>query len=209
MSISRNIKTLSGPSEYIYKEKGSEFIAKSFPVKSDNSILTYLDETKKKYYDASHHCYAFRLKDESFRYSDAGEPGGTAGIRILNAIDHFEIKDILVIVIRYFGGTKLGIGPLGKAYYRSVELLLKGCTLQEERPFRKVTVICEFSHISLVHRELSNNSSLIENIDYGENVKFTSLIPSENVEKCIRELNDSGKGKISLITEQELIYHNI
>ena len=209
MSVNGIIKIPSGSSESIYKEKGSEFIAKAFPVKSDSDVLAYLEETKKQYYSASHHCYAFRLKDDSFRYSDAGEPNGTAGIRILNAIDHFELKDILVIVIRYFGGIKLGVGHLGKAYYKSVELLLNGCSFQEERPFRKVTIICEFSYISLIHRELSIHSSLIEKIEYGEKVKFTSLIPSENVEKCIRELNDSGKGKISLITEPELIYHNI
>ena len=79
MSAKGIIKTLPGQSENTYREKGSEFIAKAFPVKSDNDVLIYLEETKKKYYDASHHCYAFRLKDESFRYSDAGEPNGTAG----------------------------------------------------------------------------------------------------------------------------------
>jgi uncharacterized YigZ family protein len=209
MSSARIIKTLKWPAENIFKEKGSEFIAGAFPVRSEAEAQTFLEETRKKYYDASHHCYAFRLKDDSFRYSDAGEPNGTAGIRILNAIDHFELKDILVIVTRYFGGVKLGVGPLGKAYYTSSELVLKACSCQEEKPFYKVIVKCDFNFISTVHRVLSNCSAVIENIEYGNEVGFESLIPLENTERCRMELTDSSNGNIRILTEKDIIYHKI
>lgn len=209
MSFHGIIKTLKTGSESVYKEKGSEFIATACPVNSESEVQDYLDETKIKYYDATHHCYAFRLKNDSFRYSDAGEPNGTAGIRILNAIDHFGIKDILVIITRYFGGVKLGVGPLGKAYYASSELLLKKCQYQEERPFNKITIECGFDFISLVHRGISDYSAVIENIEYGEEVRFETLFPAENIDSIEKELRDASKGNIRIITENKIIYHKI
>ncbi len=209
MSSSVTIKTLKDQVENVYKEKGSEFIARAFPVKSEAEVQTCLEETRKKYYDASHHCFAFRLKDDSFRYSDAGEPNGTAGIRILNAIDHFGIKDILVIITRYFGGVKLGVGPLGKAYYISSELVLKACSYLEEKPFNRVIVECDFNFISVVHRVLSNFSAVIENIEYSNKVGFESLIPVEDTERFQRELTDSSNGNIKIFTGKDIIYHKI
>ncbi len=203
------IKTLNKVSENTYIEKGSEFIARAFPVRSEKDVLTFLEEIKKLNYDASHHCYAFRLKDDSFRYSDAGEPSGTAGIRILNAIDHFGLKDILVIVTRYFGGTKLGVGPLGKAYYFSVELLLKECTFQEESPFNRVIIKCDFSYLSQVHRELSNYSAIIEKIDYDESANFHTLVPHEDVEALKTALIDNTNGRIEIKDFNAIIYHII
>ena len=209
MSSPGIIKTLKESSINRYKEKGSEFIAEAFPVAYEEEIQIRLTEVKKKYYDASHHCYAFRLKDDSFRYSDAGEPNGTAGIRILNAIDHFEVRDILLIVTRYFGGVKLGVGPLGKAYYRIAELLLQGCIYQEERPYRKIKALCGFEYVSTVHREISAQSSILKNIEYGEKVSFDILIPSENTDLFINKLTDSTNGNVSIFTESGIIYNKI
>ncbi len=203
------IKTISRSSENTYKEKGSEFIARAYHAESETEVQDYLEKTRKKHYDASHHCYAFRFKDDTCRYSDAGEPNGTAGIRILNAIDHFGLKDVLVIISRYFGGTKLGVGPLGKAYYTSAELLLKECSCEEEKPYNRVKIICDFSFISLVHRLLSNFSGIIKNIDYGQSVTFESLIPAENTAELAEELNDSSKGNILTEVQAEIIYHKI
>lgn len=209
MSSAGTIKTIKEPFENIYKEKGSEFIARAFPVKSEAEVQTCLEATRKKYYDASHHCFAFRLKDDSFRYSDAGEPNGTAGIRILNAIDHFKLKDVLVIVTRYFGGVKLGVGPLGKAYYISSELTLKACSCLEEKPFNKVFIKCEFNFISMVHRALSSYSAVIENIEYDNEAGFEALIPLEDSERFQRELTDSSNGNIKIYTGKEIIYHTL
>lgn len=209
MQASEIIKTLKKTAESTYKEKASEFIARAFPVKSDNDVLSFLEEIKKLNYDASHHCYAFRLKDNSFRYSDAGEPSGTAGIRILNAIDHFGIRDVLIIVTRYFGGTKLGVGPLGKAYYLSTELVLEKCVFQDERPFNAVKIECGFSFISLVHRELQNHSAIIDNISYDETVHFETLVPPEETEILKSTLIENSKGDVDITIDDKILFHII
>ena len=110
--------TISETSEGFYKEKGSKFISVAIPVKTEENIKTELELLRKKYYDARHHCYAWVLgKDKNlFRANDDGEPGHSAGTPILNQIRSKNLTDILVVVIRYFGGTKLGVSGLITAY---------------------------------------------------------------------------------------------
>lgn len=203
------INTLKKSAENSYKEKGSEFIGLAFPVKNEEEIEQNLSGIKKKYYDASHHCYAFRLKDKTFRYSDAGEPTGTAGIRILNAIDHFKITDILIIVVRYFGGVKLGVGPLGRAYYLSAETLLENCTFQKEKPFFTLKIIADFNFISSVHRIISNHSAIIKNTEYGDKVTFECLAPENHLTGLLSDLAESGKDQITTLPGSKKIYYPV
>ena len=111
-------KTISTHSEGIYKEKGSKFIAIAFPCFSENDFKEELLQVKKDYHDARHHCYAFKfgLTDNIYRYSDDGEPSNSAGAPIYGQIKSFELTNIGIVVIRYFGGTKLGVGGLITAY---------------------------------------------------------------------------------------------
>ncbi len=208
MSDTVIIKTLTDKAETTYKEKGSEFTAIAFPVKNEEEIQQFLTETRKKYYDASHHCYAFRLKDKSFRYSDAGEPSSTAGIRILNAIDHFEATDLLIIVVRYFGGVKLGVGALGRAYYSSAQQVLQKCSCQQEKPCYRVTITVDFNLIGTVHRIIANHSAIIENIIYGEKATFECLIPEEGLNNTLSELSSSGGGQITVLNSNKKIFHS-
>ena len=201
------IKSIKKETHNSYKEKSSEFIADAFPVNSEDEVNQHLTEIKKKYYDASHHCYAFRLKSGSIRYSDAGEPNGTAGIRILNAIDHMELKDTLVIVTRYFGGTKLGIGPLGKAYYKSAELVLENCEVVELKPFHQISIHADFSFISEVHRAVNNCDGIMGNIEYKEDVIFQAMIPLNKIVEMSNELTETGAGKIIIEMNENIIYH--
>ena len=110
--------TLAGPAEAIYKEKSSKFLAYAYPVESEEEIRTLLDALRKKYYDATHHCYAWRLgpHGETFRTNDDGEPSGTAGKPILGQLLSNELVNCLIVVVRYFGGTKLGVSGLIGAY---------------------------------------------------------------------------------------------
>ncbi len=111
-------KTIAGNAEGLYKEKGSKFIATAFTVTSEEEVKQALAEVKKKYYDARHHCYAYMIgPDKScFRSSDDGEPSGTAGKPILNQILSKDVTNVCVIVVRYFGGIKLGVSGLINAY---------------------------------------------------------------------------------------------
>lgn len=111
-------KTIKTKSEGLYKEKGSKFIAFGFPVKSEDEIKAILLELRKKYYDARHHSYAYRLGPDKKKYrsNDDGEPSGSAGKPILGQLHSFDLTDSLIVVIRYFGGTKLGVSGLMNAY---------------------------------------------------------------------------------------------
>lgn len=110
--------SISAPSEGIYKEKGSKFLAFAYPIFSEEDFKNHLQELKKTYHDARHHCYAFKLGlgDNEYRYSDDGEPNNSAGKPIYGQILSKNITNVGIVVIRYFGGTKLGVGGLVTAY---------------------------------------------------------------------------------------------
>ncbi len=111
-------KTIEKESEGIYREKGSKFIALAFPVKNEDAVKERLSEVKKKYYDARHHCYAYILgpNKDYYRLNDDGEPSGTAGRPIHGQLLSKDVTDTLIIVVRYFGGIKLGVSGLLNAY---------------------------------------------------------------------------------------------
>lgn len=111
-------RTISKPSEGIYKDKGSKFIALAFPVSKEEEVKEKLAEVQKRYHDARHHCYAYRLGFDKlvYRINDDGEPAGTAGKPIFGQFLSNDLTNILVVVVRYFGGTKLGISGLIRAY---------------------------------------------------------------------------------------------
>jgi uncharacterized YigZ family protein len=111
-------RTLEGTSEGFYKEKGSRFIAVALPVANVDDVKQQLEKLRKQYHDARHHCYAWRIGPEpyEFRFNDDGEPSGTAGKPIFGQIQSFSLTNVLIVVIRYFGGVKLGTGGLIQAY---------------------------------------------------------------------------------------------
>lgn len=113
--------SIAAPSEGLYKDNGSRFIALAYPVETEEEIKAIVAGLRKQYHDARHHCYAYRLgyKGDVFRSSDDGEPSGSAGRPILGQIDSAGLSDVLVVVVRYFGGIKLGIPGLIRAYKTS------------------------------------------------------------------------------------------
>ena len=119
--ITDKYKTIAAPSEGIYKEKGSKFITYAYPVYSEEDIKEHVSALKDKYYDARHHCFAWQLGVDGNRYraNDDGEPSGTAGKPIHGQIKSHELTNILVVVVRYFGGTKLGGSWIDSCIQRS------------------------------------------------------------------------------------------
>ncbi len=114
-------RSIAAPSEGLFKDNGSRFIALAYPVETEAQIKSIVASLKKEYHDARHHCYAYRLgyKSDVFRANDDGEPSGSAGRPILGQIDSLGLSDVLVVVVRYFGGIKLGIPGLIRAYKTS------------------------------------------------------------------------------------------
>ena len=127
-------QTILSPSEGIYKEKGSKFLAFAYPVNSEGEIKNCIEALKKEYYDARHHCFAWMLGAEKnhYRAFDDGEPNHSAGDPILGQIKSRNITNVLVVVVRYFGGVKLGVGGLIAAYKAAAEDALSKATLLEK-----------------------------------------------------------------------------
>lgn len=134
--------TLAGEAEALYKEKGSKFLAYAYPVRDEEQIRQRLDALRKRYYDATHHCYAWRLgpHGEAFRANDDGEPSSTAGKPILGQLLSRELTDALVVVVRYFGGTKLGVSGLITAYKESAAGVLDASQIVQRTVDRAVDI---------------------------------------------------------------------
>ncbi len=111
-------QSIKEPAEGLYKEKGSKFIARAYPIQDENEIKAILADLRKTFHDARHHCYAYRLglNGEQYRANDDGEPSGSAGNPIFGQLRSFNLTNTLVVVVRYFGGTKLGVSGLINAY---------------------------------------------------------------------------------------------
>jgi len=131
MEYTDTYKTLQAPSEGLYKEKGSKFLAYAFPVSTEQQIKEIITQLKKEHHSARHHCFAWRLgaENQSFRINDDGEPSGTAGRPILGQIQKQELTDILVVVVRYFGGVLLGTSGLTNAYKLAANEVLKNASI--------------------------------------------------------------------------------
>ena len=199
MSKSQIINTIREFAEFRFKEKGSLFIGQVFPIVSEEEFSEKLNGIKKEFYDATHHCYAYKLLDEKFKYSDDGEPNGTAGIRIYNAIQHFDLVNIGVVSIRYYGGTKLGVGPLGKAYYHSAFETLKSSKIYKKENFSHLKIIYGFDQTNLVHHLISSFNARIENNSYEkDNPVITCFVKYENEKKFIDDFTNSSNGKIEI-----------
>lgn len=147
-------RTITNSSQGIYKEKGSRFLVFAFPVSDDDQIKNCLASLRKEYYDARHHCYAWMLGAEKarFRANDDGEPNHSAGDPILGQIRSRDLTNVLVVVVRYFGGTKLGVGGLIAAYKTATEDALNRANIVVRPVTRSVEIIFPYSNTAEVMR---------------------------------------------------------
>ncbi len=154
MQTEDTYKTIVGQSEAAIRERSSKFLALAYHVTSAEQVKDIMDGLRKKYYDATHHCYAYRLgpKGEEFRANDDGEPSGTAGKPILGQLLSHEITDCLVVVIRWFGGTKLGVPGLIEAYKESTVAVLDVCKVEERTVDKILSVRYPFESMDGVMR---------------------------------------------------------
>jgi uncharacterized YigZ family protein len=129
-----NYRTIKALSQGVYKEKGSRFIAFAYPVSSQEEIKPIIDKIRKEYHDAKHHCYAYMLGQDrqTWRVNDDGEPSGTAGKPILGQINSADLTNILIVVVRYFGGTLLGVSGLINAYRSAAAGAIKNSEIIEK-----------------------------------------------------------------------------
>jgi uncharacterized YigZ family protein len=206
MKKKENYKTIGSFCETNLKEKSSVFNAHAYPIENEEDAIQILEKTKKKYYDATHHCYAYKLTGEKIKYSDAGEPSGTAGIRILNAINHFNLQNVLVIVIRYFGGTKLGAGPLGKAYYNSAVHTLEVSRIIEKKAYKRIVIEADLNQMNNIYHSADEFNAKIIKSDYSNNVMFECLVSSENAEQFVSNIIELSKGEAKIVIDESIFF---
>lgn len=141
-----HFQTISSPSTGEFKDRGSKFIAYAYPVRAEEEALTHVEALRKEHFKARHHCFAWRLGPDGarFRANDDGEPGGTAGRPILGQIDSFGLTDVVIVVVRYFGGTLLGTSGLIQAYREAAAEALRNAVVVEK--IVKDTVVFDFDY---------------------------------------------------------------
>ena len=171
-------KTIAAPSEGTYTEKRSKFLAFAFPVSTAEEVKTLVDAHTKKYYDARHVCYAYMLGHERlvFRANDNGEPSGTAGKPILGQINSNELTDILIIVVRYFGGVKLGTSGLIQAYKAAAAEAIAAATIVEKTVDEQITVAFEYTLMNQVMRVVKEVEPAILSQTFDNDCQMTLAI---------------------------------
>ncbi len=194
-TMSNQIKTILQFNESKIKEKGSLFIGLAYPILTVESTDSVLLELRKKYYDSTHICYAYKINPQLTKYSDDGEPTGTAGIRLLNAIQHFDLTNILLVSIRYFGGVKLGVGPLGKTYYLSGLETLKSAKIVEQIEYAELQVIFDYSLLKTIHHTISKFECKIVDTISSNNQTIILLIKSNLINDFSNTINQLTNSK--------------
>ena len=183
-------RTIISISEGLYKEKGSRFIAFAFPVANADEIKTHLSFLQKQYHDARHICYAYVLGavGEEFRANDNGEPSGTAGRPILGAIRSHNLTNILIAVVRYFGGIKLGTSGLITAYKAAAQDAIDNASVAEQIVYEHYALQFEYSKINEIMRIIKEENAIIENQTMEEKCMISFKIRKKNAEKTINRL---------------------
>lgn len=160
METKDTYKTISKISQgELYKEKNSKFLGFTFPVINEGEIKPLLEKLKKEYYSARHWCYAYKIGSETFKYrvNDDGEPNNSAGMPIYGQIQSFEVTNVLIVVIRYYGGVKLGVGGLINAYKTAAQSALENAEIIEKTINKEFQLVFEYKNMSKVMRILKEN----------------------------------------------------
>ena len=178
-------KTIAAPAEGTYSEKRSKFLAFAIPVRTLDEVKELVKEYQKKYYDARHACYAYMLGHErkDFRANDNGEPSGTAGKPILGQINSNELTDILIIVVRYFGGIKLGTSGLIGAYKTAAADAIANATIIEKTVDDDVTVFFEYPFLNDVMRIVKEEDPQVVEQVFEMDCKMTLRIRRSKMER--------------------------
>ncbi|MBP5682352.1 MAG: YigZ family protein [Bacteroidales bacterium] len=187
--------TISAPGEAIYKEKGSKFLSFAFHIDDEDEADAIRKDFKKKYYDATHVVYAFRLgaEGQQFRAADDGEPSGSSGLPVLNTIKSKNITNVIVLVVRYFGGTKLGIPGLIDAYSQAAAMALDAAETEERLVTEIIDVIVPYSQMNYVMRIVKENDLQIAEMGGSTDCEIKILVRKNLKDNILELLNKNGK----------------
>ena len=194
----------TGHSETELIEKRSRFIGQVWRAATEEEARARIEETKKKHYDARHNCWCYRLREGGAeRYSDDGEPQGTAGQPMLNVFQREEVTDAVCVVTRYFGGILLGAGGLVRAYTQAAKDALDAAGVSVVRRWVAMEVPCTYAQFEEARREVFHFGGVVENVDYGADVLLSALVPEEQAALFAAHILDASAGTIQVLEAGE------
>ena len=187
------------PSEYgedEFIEKKSRFIGRIWPVETEEEALARIQEMKKKHYDATHNCWAYIIRDGAVRFSDDGEPGGTAGMPMLQVLQREGLFNAVCVVTRYFGGILLGAGGLVRAYTKGAKIAVDAAGKSMKRVWTVLYVPCPYSFYERVRLEAEAFGGIIRKADFGAEVELELLFPEAKTQEFLDRLTDMTAGTV-------------
>ena len=194
----------TGHSETELAEKRSRFIGQVWRVSSEEEARARIEETKKKHYDARHNCWCYRIRAGGVeRYSDDGEPQGTAGQPMLNVFQREDVTDVACVVTRYFGGVLLGAGGLVRAYTQSAKDALDAAGISVVRRWVAMEVPCTYAQFESMRREVTSFDGVVERVDYGADVLLSALLPEEKAQTFAARVLDVTAGAVEVLEAGE------
>ena len=188
------IPTQFGEDEFY--EKKSHFIGRVWPVETEEEALEKIQAMKKQHYDATHNCWAYIIKDGAVRFSDDGEPGGTAGMPMLQVLQREGLYNIVCVVTRYFGGILLGAGGLVRAYTKGAKIAVDAAGKSMKRVWTVLYVPCPYPFYERVKLLVGECEGLIRTCDFGAEVELELLFPEANAEGFLAKLTDMTSGTV-------------
>ena len=201
----KSYKTPEKASETEYVVNRSRFIGRCFPVSSESEALERLEEVRKKHYDATHNCYAYSLLDGTRRFSDDGEPGGTAGMPIMDTLIRSNTENALIVVTRYFGGILLGSGGLVRAYSKSASDALNASGALIMTPCAEIEFTVDYTRYGAIEGFVRGNST-VKATEFTDSIRFLCLVEKERAEAFIADIVErtDGRSRPEVIGEEYL-----
>jgi len=193
----------SGAGEASFVEKRSEFLGHIRMVESEEEARAFIAEMKRKYHDARHNCWCYIIKDGPERYSDDGEPQGTAGIPMLEVFRREGITNFVCVVTRYFGGILLGAGGLLRAYTKSAKDALDAAGISVVRRWVEMDIPCSYAQAEKLKGEVLGLSGIVTDMEYAAAVTIKAMVPEEKAEELSERIFDVSAGSVKCTTGGE------
>ena len=188
------VPTQYGEDEFV--EKKSRFIGRIWPVETEEEALTRIQEMKKAHYDATHNCWAYIIKDGATRFSDDGEPGGTAGMPMVQVLQREGLNNVVCVVTRYFGGILLGAGGLVRAYTKGAKIAVDAAGKSMKRIWSVLYVPCPYTFYERVKLEIAAFGGVLRDTQFGAEVELEILLPEMQTQPFLDRLTDMTSGTV-------------
>ncbi len=194
----------TGYGEDEFTEKKSRFIGRVWPVETEEEALRKIAQMKKQHYDATHNCWAYVIKDGPVRFSDDGEPGGTAGMPMVQVLQKEGLYNIVCVVTRYFGGTLLGAGGLVRAYTKGAKIAVDAAGRSLKRVWTSLYVPCPYSYFERIKLEIAAFEGVLRDTQFGAEIELDILIAQDRAQAFLEKLTDMTAGTVEgMVTGQE------